>query len=141
MRILPFSALNLASLIATTGLASDVVYKLDERFVARPEASISIEPGEFKIADRAWAAPGVEQSSKDLLPPVDFDYTGAPRLRIEAAEECSDTGTRLRYPHVGPEWLDDVAWPLTRELYGLGRPYDGGDNRTEYTFGLITLQR
>jgi hypothetical protein len=141
MRILPFIALNLACMIASTGLASDVVYKLDEKIFARPEALISIQPGEFKIADRTWAALGVEQTSQALLLPVSFDFAAAPRFRIEAADDCTDIGTRLRYPHVGPVWLDDVAWPLTRELYGLGRAYDSGDNRTEYRFGLITLQR
>jgi hypothetical protein len=141
MRILPFIALNLTCFVASTGLASDVMYKVDEKIFAIPQASISIQPGDFKIVDRTWAAPGVEQTSQDLLPPIKYDFTAAPRLRIEAAEDCTDIGTRLRYPHVGPEWLDDVACPLTRELYGLGRPYDGGDNRTEYTFGLITLQR
>jgi hypothetical protein len=141
MRILPFIALILVDVIASAGLASDVVYTLDNESFARSEASISIQPGEFKIADRAWAAPSVEQTSEHLLPPVNFDFAAAPRVHIETAEDCTGSGTRLRYPHVGPEWLDDVAWPLTRELYGLGRPYDGGDNRTEYAFGLITLQR
>src|SRR3954462_14355364 len=80
MRIAPFIALNLVCLMGSTGLATDVIYKLDEKIFARPEPSISIQPGELKIIDRAWAAPGVEQTSKDLLPPVRFDFTGAPRL-------------------------------------------------------------
>jgi hypothetical protein len=141
MRILPFIALNLVCYIASSGFSSDVAYKLDESTFARPEASISIHPCEFTIVDRTWAAPGVEQSSQDLLPPIKFDFDAAPRIRIVHDAVCTDTSLRLDHPHlqVRPEWLDDVAWPLTRELYGLGRPYDGWDNNSDFTFG--TLQR
>jgi hypothetical protein len=40
-----------------------------------------------------------------------------------------------------PEWLDDAAWPRTRELWGLGISNTYYDPRMQFTFGGITLQR
>jgi hypothetical protein len=130
----------------TAGIAysADVDYQIQADSLAPLENPKSAEPLTIAFVDRVWATPGVEQTSKDLLPPVKIDIEHPPRFRgiyIEAAEDCRDTGTCRRYPHVGPGWLDEVAWPLTRELYGLGRPYDVGDDRTEFQFGLVTLQR
>ena len=118
-------------------MAFDVAYQLNDKPLATFEEAKTAEPFKIAITDRIWAAPGVEQTSKDLLPPVKFDSQRPHRIHIVAAEDCRDSGTCLRYPHVGPECLDDVAWPLTRELYGLGRPYD---DQEESTFSGPTLQ-
>jgi hypothetical protein len=142
MRALRVVVFATSCFLASDGWTNDVCYKLNADAFNTAETRVSLAPPAIVISDRVWAAPGVEQTTEDLLPPLKFDVTGKPRLRVEASEDCRDIGTIMRYPHVGPEWLDEVAWPLTRKLYGLGRPYyDGGDERTEYTFGLITLQR
>ncbi len=146
MRALRVIVFATSCLLASDGWSDDVKYKLnaDKLNCTETETSVSLASPAIVISDRVWAAPGVEQSSKELLPPVKIDFTEPPRIRIVASEDCRDIGTRLCYPHphVGPEWLDDVAWPLTRELYGLGWPYDGRNNDfNEYRFGLSTLQR
>jgi hypothetical protein len=117
-------ATKLASIVVGMMLATqfaysaDVAYQLNTVIMQASEPSKIVEPAKLAIVNREWAVPGVEQSSQDLLPPAKFPYTGPPRLRIEASEDCRDADTCLRYPHVGPQWLDDVAWPLTRELWG-----------------------
>lgn len=103
-------------LAAQFAYAADVVYKLDTKGLTGDEPTKKAEPVKLVIVNREWVVPGVEQTSQDLLPPVKFDFAGRPR--IEATENCRDFGTRLRYPHTGPDWLEDVAWPLTRELWG-----------------------
>lgn len=108
-------------LVAQFAHAADVAYKLDTNGLTATEPTKMSEPPKLAIVNREWAVPGVEQTSQDLLPRVKFDFAGPPRLRIEASEECRDIGTHLRYPHVGPEWLDDVALPLTRELWSNAR--------------------
>jgi hypothetical protein len=144
MRIIPFVAISAVGFVASLGLASDVAYRLGIENLPRVEEPTAIQPPAIKFADRVWSTPGVEQTSKELLPPQKFDLTAprAFRIRIEAAEDCRDVGLNCRYPHGGPEWLDDVAWPLTRELYGLGFPasYEY-DSRKEFTFSGIVLQR
>lgn len=141
MRAVRIAVFATSCFLASDGWGNDVCYKLNADALNAAETNVSLAPPAIVISDRVWAAPGVEQTTEDLLPPVKFDITGKPRLRIEASEDCRDIGTLMRYPHVGPQWLDDVAWPLTRQLYGLGRPYYDGDDRTEFQFGLITLQR
>jgi hypothetical protein len=141
---------QLASIVLAMQLTAGIAYsaEVDYQFQADSLAALekpkTAEPLTIAFVDRVWATPGVEQSSENLLPPIKIDFENSPRFRgfrIEASEDCRDVGTCLRYSRVGLEWLDDVAWPLTRELYHLGRPYYRGDDRTEFTFGLITLQR
>jgi len=141
MRAIRLIAFATSYFLASNGWTNDVDYKLNTDTLNHAEIKVSLAISPIVISDRVWAAPGVEQTTKDLLPPVKFDFAAPQRPRIVAAEDCRDFATMMRYPRVGPEWLDDVALPLTRELYGLGRPYDDGDDRTEFTFGGITLQR
>jgi hypothetical protein len=141
MRI-PCASIVLGSLLAAQfACAADVTYKLDTKGLTADEPTQKAEPAKLTIVNREWAVLGVEQTSQDLLPPVKFPCTGPPRIHIEASEDCRDIGTCLRYPYLGPEWLDDVAWPLTRELYGLGRPAYSGDDQQVFMFGGIALQR
>src|SRR5262245_7725436 len=109
MRI-QFASIMLGSMLAAQfAYASDVAYKLDTKGLTADEPAKLAEPVKLSIVNREWAVPGVEQASTDLLPPVKFPYSGPPRIHIEASEDCRDAGLCLRYPHVGPEWLDDVA--------------------------------
>jgi hypothetical protein len=90
-----------------------------------------------------WAAPGVEQATEELSPPKKFDGTAPKRLQLEAAEGCRDADLLRTIDDMngGPEWLDEVAWPRTRDLFGLGRPWYRTDDRQVFMFGGIALQR
>jgi hypothetical protein len=116
--------IKLASIVLGAVLApqfaysADIAYQLETANLATSEPTKMAEPVKLAIVNREWAVPGVEQTSQDLLPPIKLPYVGTPRVRIEASEDCRVADTCLRYPHVGPQWLDDVAWPLTRELWG-----------------------
>ncbi len=137
MRALTSFTLFAACFAPNVGWAADVVYKLNaDPLVPREEPSIS-QPAALAIVEREWAAPGVDQSSIDLLPPRKFDFTAPRRFCLENAPDTP-------WPHItdgGPQWLDDAAWPLTRELFGLGRPSCACDDTQVFTFGGIALQR
>lgn len=111
------------------GSATDVGYRLETHcFTAIDEPKVG-ELSSIEIKDRVWAAPGIEDSFRQLEPPRIFDFQAKQRFRIEGPGGSP------------PDWLDDVAWPRTRELWGLGRSDVDGDPRMEFTFGGITLQR
>lgn len=121
-------------------IATDVGYQLDAKPLAAAEESNVEEPFAIEFKERVWSVPGIEQTSKDLLPPKKFDFKAPKQFYLEAADACRTNTSYLISG--GPEWLDDVAWPLTRELYGLGRPpYEGVTRDAVFTFGGIGLQR
>jgi len=144
MRTLRSIVLSAYCFIPIVGVASDINYQLNNKALVAVEESKLPDSVEVSITDRVWAAPGIEQSNNELLPPRQFDLAD-----VKAAEHFQNEHPTIRGgrafchhdPCEGPQWIDEVAWPRTRELYGLGQPYYGGDTRTEYTFGLITLQR
>lgn len=131
MRAIQLAAFVAIGFVASLGEATDVAFKLDvENFAAVSETTL-IRPPAIAISDCVWAAPGIEQSTRTLLPPRKFDFAAPPRLRIVHSMDDA-----------GPEWLDDAAWPLTRELYGLGLPpFDEWDGRQQFVFGKCVLQR
>ena len=143
MRIKLASIVLGSLLTAPFAYSAEVACQLDTKSLSANESTKTVEPAPLAIVNREWAIPGVEQTSKDLLPPVKIDIASPPRLRfcIESAEDCTDVATCLRYPRVGPEWLDEVAWPLTRELYGLGRPDYPYCDQQVFWFGGVGLQR
>ena len=133
--------LFVTAFIATPATAGDVAFNLEITVPATNSEAVSIEPPGISIANREWATPGIEQSTVDLLPPQKFDFA-APRQRFRIEYNSG----RLWIPAAGqgPQWLDDVAWPLTRQLFGAGCR-DASFGRTicqnEFTFGGVTLQR
>jgi hypothetical protein len=123
----------------TIETAADVDYQLDMTSLTLGDSPPFDEVRPIEFEERVWSAPGIEQTSQELLPPKKFDFQAPKQLRIEAADGYrGGTGYLISG---GPEWVDDAAWPLTRELYGLGRPLYEGDTRTVFTFGGIGLQR
>jgi len=113
-------------------VAGDVAYRLDTQALVAADESKMLKLEGIELRDRVWAAPGIEETNSELDPPQKFDGKAAERIRIVHRGETT-----------GPVWLDEVALPRTREMYGLGRNYDDWewDNRQEFTFGGITLQR
>ena len=137
MRALASTVLSAVCFAPTTLVAADVVYKLECDRLSFTKKPSGFPPTGSALVDREWVAPGIEQSSIDLLPPRKFDFSEPRRFHLENAPDTP-------WPHItdgGPEWLDDVAWPLTRELYGLGRPPYGCDDKQVFNFGGIALQR
>jgi hypothetical protein len=100
------------------GTAADVGYQLDVKAIAASDGiqAAPVLPIEFE--ERVWTASGVEQATEHLplIPPfVDrWDF------RTESADQV-------------PSWLDDVAWPLTRQLFHR--------SNGPYCFGGVTCQR
>jgi hypothetical protein len=130
MRISRIALLSLLSLLPQIeiGLAADVAYQLeltDNAVVDTPR----IDRSSIEIKDRVWTAPGIEEAYGLLETPRTFDFSAKQRFRIEG---------RGSLP---PQWLDDAAWPRTRELWGLGISNTYYDLRMQFTFGGITLQR
>ena len=125
MRIAPTVVFAASCLLARAGWSDDVSYKLDLNESNSTVTSASLDLPKIAIADRAWAAPGVEKSLQHLLPPRPFDFAKPRhRIRFEYAPTAIRDSFALPYAYSGPEWLDDAVWPLTRELYGAGRPDD-----------------
>jgi hypothetical protein len=122
-------------------MADDVAYRLDTNALTMTYTSAVIRTDSIQFQDRVWAVPGIEQATIELDPPQAFDFKRPARIRIERAPGCRD-----RFGHEcagGPDWLDDVALPRTREMYGLGQRsiYSGWDSSQLITFGGLTLQR
>ena len=139
MEAIAFGWMLLFAFSPTIETAADVGYQLDTKSLTPVDLPQFVEVRPIEFEERVWSAPGVEQTSMELLPPKKFDFQTPKQLRIEFDDRYRGGGGYLIGG--GPEWLDDAAWPLTRELYGLGRlPYEG-DARAVYTFGGIGLQR
>lgn len=95
--------------------AADVAYQFELQVSTSNVDSDSIKVGSIGLQDRTWATPGVEQATLPLGPAKQFDFaTACPRPHNLFGD--------------GPYWLDDVCYPLTRELFHtceLPRPYFG----------------
>jgi hypothetical protein len=106
--------------LARVGAASDVGFQLETEKLQTFKESTNSESPNVELLDRVWAAPGVEQAYSTLPPARKFGVQSKRRLRIEGM------------PGDAPEWMDDIAWPRTRELF-----------RGEYPvcFGGIVLAR
>lgn len=129
MRMLIVCWILVVSLAAHHARAGgDVDYQLDAKsFAATEEIAGTLRtPIEFK--DRAWAVPGVEESDIRLDRSENTGYLRSHRLqriRLEREGTCD-----------GPSWLDDVAWPRTRQMFH--RAYY---EEQIFCFGGIALQR
>jgi hypothetical protein len=128
-------ALLIVALFAAVADAGDVEFTLEIHESASSAESISVRPPGMRIANREWAAFGVEQSTAGLLPPKEFDFA-APRqrLRIETVG-----GRQLQMFDFGPEWLDNEALPLTRELFRLGAWPGLSGTDQQFAFGRCVL--
>ena len=130
-----FAAIFFVARLAHAG--DEVSYQLELQTTAINVDNDSITRDSITLQDRTWATPGVEQSTSPLLPPRTFSFTEGPRFRIEPSEGCR---CDFQYSS-GPEWLDDAAWPLTRELWNLGLPRSPWDNHYEFSFRKCVVQR
>ncbi|MFO0792423.1 MAG: hypothetical protein U0805_23425 [Pirellulales bacterium] len=124
-----------AAFVASRALAADVAYELDMPKLEAMRASDDSEAAAVEVVERAWAAPGVEESDDRLPPAHKFDFTASSHVK------------RLQFSGDGPSWLDDVIWPRTRAMYHPnGEPVTSiclaadSDNQVYY-FGRIGLQR
>lgn len=59
--------------------------------------------GSVELQDRTWATPGVEQATCPLIPAKPFNF--------------ASPQPRFHFDNDGPYWLDDVCFPLTRQLF------------------------
>jgi hypothetical protein len=103
----------------------DVGYELDTMKLEMADKQNSTQPTALEFKDRTWATPGVEESDYPLERSSKFDFHTSQRLRLVFKGEDE-----------GPSWLDDVAWPRTRQLF-----HPKYDNRQVFCFGGIALQR
>jgi hypothetical protein len=92
--------------VAQVSVASDVGYELETESLKSVQEQSDGETPRIQLQDRVWAAPGVEQAHSKLPPRRTFGFQSEQRFRIEGM------------PGDGPEWVDDIAWPRTRELFG-----------------------
>ncbi len=144
MQTLRVVVLATSCFLARAGWSDDVDYKLDLKELNGAEPNASLELPAIVISDRVWAAPGIEQSTKHLLPPRPFDFA-KPYQRIRIKHVPGTTHVSYSVPNIdpGPEWLDDAVWPLTRELYGAGQEdtvFGQLCCQEEFTFGGVTFQ-
>ena len=101
----------------------NVDYQLDAAKLAAADAPSIDSPAGAPLKDREWVTPGVEESDCPLEQACASDFGGPRKFRL-VAEGTSE----------GPSWLDDVAWPRTRQMF---RPsYDGPQ-----IYGGIVFQR
>jgi hypothetical protein len=91
----------------------DVGYQLEVQVNASNIDSGPLTRDSIALQDRTWATPGVEQATLPLGPPTTFDFARGATYRFH-------------FDGDGPSWLDDVCFPLTRQLFHsceLPRPY------------------
>jgi hypothetical protein len=96
-----FSAITLLPSYARAG--TEVTFQFEMQIATSNADAESPKLGSVEIQDRAWATPGVEQATFPMTPAMPFDFTGPQ--------------TRFRFDGDGPHWLDDVCFPLTRQLF------------------------
>lgn len=101
MRSVLGSILVVLSIAAPRALAGDVAYQLETAALDACDATQASQSTMIELVDRVWAVPGVEESQEPIEPVRTFDFLTARRFQID----CD-----------GPEWLDSIAWPRTREL-------------------------
>src|SRR4051794_19877705 len=115
MRVQSCGLLLTMTLLSQLVSATDVGYELSTDDLASIDPTQSMEPAKITFVNRTWAASGIEQADRVLLPPQKFGARKPVTFRIEVGEvRGSSDDTR-------PQWLDEVAWPRTRDMYGLGR--------------------
>jgi len=96
-----FAAIALLPTSARAG--TEVTFQFELQIPASNADTESPKLGSVELQDRSWAAPGVEQATCPLAPAKPFDFTGPQ--------------TRFHFDGDGPRWLDDVCFPLTRQLF------------------------
>src|SRR5437764_250902 len=87
--------------VPLAGFAGDVIYRLDANALIPGDKSKILNLSAIEFQDRIWAAPGIEQATRELDPPKKFDFGTLRRLRIEPA-----SGSREFFQHGcagGPE--------------------------------------
>jgi hypothetical protein len=82
----------------------DVSFQLDAQVTVLNVDSESLTRESIEFQDRAWAVPGMEQASQSLPAAKTFNF-------------ASNSGPHFRFAGDGPTWLDDVCFPLTRQLF------------------------
>lgn len=123
MRTILASILVSLFIAASRALAGDVAYQLETTTVNAAIVRGSVTPNVIEVLDRIWEVGGVEDSQQVLEAPKKFESLTAQQFRT------------------GPTWLDEVAWPRTRELFGIRYSPGESDSRQVFYFGGIALQR
>ncbi len=123
MRTIFASVLVVLSIAAPRALAGDVAYQLETTAVNAAIVRGSVTPNVIEVRDRIWEVGGVEDSQQVLEDPKKFGSLTAQQFRT------------------GPTWLDEVAWPRTRELFGIRYSQGETDNRQIFYIGGIGIQR
>lgn len=119
-----FASILVALSIATPrALAGDVAYKLETTSVKVANVRESMAPHVIEIRDRIWEVCGAEDLQQVLEAPKKFESLTAQQFR---------TGTT---------WLDEVARPRTRELFGIRYAPGESDSRQFFYYGRIAIQR
>jgi len=101
--------------LSNVGFAgTDVGYELNTSRLEPPTAA-SVGDAAIEFEDRVWAVPGVQQ----LVPKSDLVVApwSASGLRLEL-NTMRDSYEMPRYAVRLPQWVDEIIWPLTRELWG-----------------------
>jgi hypothetical protein len=113
--------------------SADVEYKLSvDALATQPGTEVGELVG-FEFDDRTWAVKGVEESDRPLPHPSWSEtQTHAPRFRCEPAGGCH-TSYLVQQPY-RPNWLDEVAWPRTRQWFHR-------HEQMEFNFGGIVMTR
>src|SRR4051794_24796240 len=101
------------SVLTFARAGADVTYQLELQVSASNVDCDAPKLGSIEFQDRTWATPGVEQTTLPLDPARPFDFVRHSQHRLHMDGD-------------GPYWLDDVCFPLTRQLFHtceLLRPY------------------
>lgn len=123
MRSVLASILVVLCIAAPRAPAGDVAYQLETTSVNAAIVRDSVAANEIEVRDRIWEISGVEDSQHVLEPPKMFGSLTPEQFRT------------------GPTWLDEVAWPRTRELFGIRYTQGESDNRQIFYIGGIGIQR
>jgi hypothetical protein len=105
-------------LLARVGFAgTEVGYELITSQFDQTAAAVAGD-AEIEFEDRVWAVPGVEQ----LVPKSDLVVAAWSEsgIRFEFKYEVNSP-IRWAEPRFAvrlPQWVDEIIWPLTRELWG-----------------------
>jgi hypothetical protein len=95
-----FAAIAIIPSPAKAGI--DVTFQFELQVPTSNTDAESLKLGSVEIQDRIWATPGVEQASLPLMSAKPFDFT---------------TRFHFHFDGDGPYWLDNVCFPLTRQLF------------------------
>ncbi len=108
MRIAPTVVFAASCLLASAGWSDDVSYKLDLNESNNTVTNASLDLPKIAFADRAWAAPGIEEARSELLLPRPFDLEEAKAIERYQNEHPVFISGRKFHSHGPCEGLSHV---------------------------------